>query len=193
MKVIENLERKRVERLKQKIKSGDQAIKARKSLYQKMIQYFDRETQERLIRTDKILDKFQTELLVNGGWFTSKYGASTHETNAIDSKYLEYYLPRDIDGFHVQDNTPSTPHQEAVRSLEENFLRTRHLELQIIHMSMLMKDDILYNRKYKIDEEHKEEVEELREILGYNDKTGTILPLQEPQIINFEEVRSKQI
>lgn len=192
-KLFQNIERKKVEKLKEVIKSDGIHINARRKIYNMMIQSLDEQAKSQLTRIEKVIGRYSNELLVNGGWFVSKTGISTQETKPIDSKYAEYLILRDFEGFHLQDNVPATTHQQAVRSIEENLLIDRKLELQILHMAMLMKDDILFNRKYTVTPGKEKEVEDIREILGYNNPANAILPPSDPKIVDLQEVRGKQI
>ena len=70
-----------------------------------------------------------------------------------------------------------------MRGKEISLLIDRAEDLDELHNAMLTRDDIIYNRKYSLKSNDKlEEIEKIREILGFNNPENTLLPIENNNI-----------
>ena len=157
-------------------------IKFRKKLYNMLLSSLDELSESYIRKLDTIIDKIKNNLMANGGWTVSRTGISNFSSKtytAEDGVYTTLRVERDINGFHPQD-VPESLQSKSTVDAERKFLAERKIELDIIHSSMLMKDDIMINRRYTLkNPEDAELVELLREFFNLNNRELTILPPQE--------------
>ena len=186
-KVLSNVSYDKVEKLKEKLAKGSN--KAYKQLYQVFLSEIDEISSTQLRKLDEIISRYCGELMTKGGWAVGRKDIISHDSKQVTEDYITYRLVRDLDGFHQQPNAPKGFEVGASRESEKRFLQERKVELDVLHRSMLMKDDIIFNRRYTVNPERENLVEELRELLGYNHPETTILPPEGPKVVDINTIK----
>ena len=176
-----------VEVLKEKYQET-QNSKYRRKLYHIFLDSIDDLSRSYIRKCDEIIDKIQFDFMGNGGWTFSRKGASNFNSKIYHTNeglYSTYSVKRDINGFHLQPEPPAGSRITSTREEEERFLRERRIELDIVHRAMLMKDDIIVNRRYTLKyPENAKIIEIIREFFDFNNREATILPptTEEPAV-----------
>ncbi len=183
-RILKNLDQKRFEKAKAKLAEGGYNPRARQVVYKKFLLEIDDYSRSLLEALDSKINTISKDFLVNGGWAVGKDDIINHETRYVAPDYLTYCLVRRADGYGIQDKEPTSMELEVIRAAEERFLMENEDKLNALHEALLMKDDIIFNRQYTLKHPNKAAyVEELREVLGYNNRKNAFLPNQEEKEI----------
>lgn len=184
LKILNRVNEEDLEKLKAKLKTKSSA-KAYRKLYQLFLANIDELSSTQIKKLDAVIAKYSSEIMFNGGWAIGRKDIISHDSKQVSPDYITFRVVRDLDGFHQQPEPPKGLEVGASRQTEQRFLEERKVELDLLHKSMLMKDDILFNHRYTVEPSKESLVAELAELLGYNHPELTILP---PAPIKEEEV-----
>ncbi len=147
-----------------------------KKLYRILGLMIDEDSFKVLMKANKAIDKLQSRLMSNGGWSTSRYGASdfTSEERFNEEEFVEsddgkrwYHVERDETGYHLDDATPKkgTFAYEA-RSAEKRFLKEKEPELSMLHQMYTIQERIM-SGDYQVNPKHAELAELICEYFGF--------------------------
>ena len=125
-----------------------------KKVYRLLGNIIDEASANCLKEADKRINKLWNKLFRDGGWYTSRFGASQfdNEEESIQMFPKEfipgvrlYHVERDENGYHLQDFEPeiNTIYYFA-RQSEEKFLEDKKEELAILHQMYSLKERIMY-------------------------------------------------
>ncbi len=152
------------------------------NMYQLFLADIDDESREKIIKLDSIIDKYEQLLADDGGWVVCKHYLfavrMVPSKNPLSStKTVVCRVERTPEGFFSKRPKVNSYTLDVANEEERKLLETRSKELNILHKSMLTRDDIIYNRRYTLKNPHHEEmIEMIRQILGFNNPESTILP-----------------
>lgn len=146
-------------------------------LYFKFLLELDDDSLLNIAVLDSIIREKSIELLQDGWRVFNLFLVS------YDSEGKLYRIHRDSNGFRLCTNKVNSYNLSQLRSRELSLLLDKSEELNELHKAMLARDDIIYNRRYTLKNNNKlEEIEKIREILGFNNPENTILPIENNNI-----------
>ena len=159
-----------------KYQVGSKKRRLNDELYALLEKLIDPKSYLLLKQANRNITKITNRLISNGGWMASRTGITDiiTEERAIKSfpnEYEEgkrlYHLERDEKGFHIMDDepTPSTMYEFA-RETEKKFLQERKQELEILHKSYCIKENIM-GGNYIVEPMYRDLVELICEYFGY--------------------------
>ena len=158
--------------IKESKKDSENNLSFYEQLYYKFLLELDEDSLLNIAVLDGIIKEKSIELL-HDGWRVFNFFLVSYST---DGKC--YRISRDLNGFRLCTNKVNSYNLGQKRDKELTLLIDKSEELDELHHAMLARDDIIYNRRYTLkNSNHIENVEKIREILGFNNPENTILPI----------------
>ena len=179
--IIMQISYEEVDKIKAQLAESKKREKNNKKLFRAFLAEIDEESAERLKRVSKIIFEYTTRLGANGGWVFTSREVTNYLSRYMEPGYLTYRLVADEQGYHPQPDPPEELRGNAKvktgRHAERRLIQEHKTELSLIHQAYLVRNDIIYNRRYQIKDPNRLPIiEEIRELLGFNNPAYSLVP-----------------
>ena len=159
--------------IKESKKDSENNLSFYEQLYYKFLLELDEDSLLNITVLDSIIREKSIDLLQDGWRVFNLFLVSYTSDGKV------YRIHRDLNGFRLCTNKINSYNLSQMRGKEISLLIDRAEDLDELHNAMLTRDDIIYNRKYSLKNNDKlEEIEKIREILGFNNPENTILLIE---------------
>ncbi len=144
--------------------------------YQEFLLKIDPDSREKLKQLDRVIEPI-TSQLQEEGWMVTRNCLMKRFENGVDVCTID----RDSNGFHLAPASPVSLDINQIQQEGKDLLEQKKYPLLSLHLAFLLKEDILFHKKYSVpnpeDEAH---VEDLRNLLGH--QYPTVLPEFEEEV-----------
>ena len=175
--ILKQISQEQYAKLKEKFTKGKNREVSRQKLFKAFMAEMDDVSRKRLQEVEGIIFKYTNYFSANGGWIFTSREITNHSSQRLENGYMTYHLLADENGYHMQPEPAPELKVGASRDTEERLLVEHGKELSILHQAYLIRNDIIYNRRYTLKDPSREAfVEDLRELLGYNNPVYVMVP-----------------
>ncbi len=144
--------------------------------YQEFLLKIDPDSREKLKQLDRVIEPI-TSQLQEEGWMVTRNCLMKRFENGVDVCTID----RDSNGFHLAPASPVSLNLDQVNQEGNALLQRRKFSLLSLHLAFLLKDDLLFHKKYSVpNPEDEEKVEDIRNLLGF--QYPTVLPEFEEEV-----------